>query len=139
VCVMNSKHALARKKVLTLEDYLAYQHIAMRSDCPDMPRFLDEALAALCVERDVKIGTSFMSAIFQLVRESQLLLGTVAEKVARLYKPQCDFVIKSLPFVDREIEFYLFWHQRYHNDLGHVWLREQLMAVSASLLPGYID
>lgn len=29
--------------------------------------------------------------------------------------------------IDKEVEFYLFWRQRYQNDLGYIWLTEQLL------------
>jgi DNA-binding transcriptional LysR family regulator len=127
VCIMHKNHPLAKKKKLSLEDYLAYQHVGMCADNVDTPRIVDEALAGLKVERSIKIATVFMSVMFSLIQHSTNLLGTVPETIAKLYQSHYDFVIKPLPFTMREIEFYLLWHARYENDMGHRWLREEIV------------
>jgi DNA-binding transcriptional LysR family regulator len=68
-----------------------------------------------------------MSVMFSLIQHSTNLLGTVPETIAKLYQSHYDFVIKPLPFTMREIEFYLLWHARYENDMGHRWLREEIV------------
>lgn len=40
VCIINPKHPLAKKKKITLKDYLAYQHIAVCANNPNFPRLI---------------------------------------------------------------------------------------------------
>ncbi len=126
VCILNPKHPLADKETLSLDDYLAYEHVAICLNHPEVPSLIDEALIPLNKTRRIKMGVPFVGPIFEIIQQSPSLLGTVPERVAKLYQISYDLRIKALPFPMREIEFYLFWHQRYHNDLGHIWLREEM-------------
>jgi DNA-binding transcriptional LysR family regulator len=130
VCVMNTQHACAKKPKLSLTDYLAYPHLAItRVGQSDRPKLVEEALAALNVQRNVKIGLPYMEPIFQMIAQSETLLATIPHKVAKRYQNQYHFVIKPLPFTIKPMEFYLVWHRRYDSDFGHQWLRAQIAAI----------
>ncbi|OGT30785.1 MAG: hypothetical protein A3E87_07475 [Gammaproteobacteria bacterium RIFCSPHIGHO2_12_FULL_35_23] len=129
VCIINPKHKLAKKKKITLEDYLAGKHVAVRADNPLVTPVIEQTLAKLGYQRDIRIGLPFINPIFRIIEESDELVGTVIEKMALLYKNNHNFLIKPLPFEVPNIEFFLVWHKRYDNDPGHQWLREQIKAL----------
>ncbi|MCD6046905.1 MAG: pcpR [Gammaproteobacteria bacterium] len=128
VCILNPKHTLANKKKLSLEDYIQAEHIAVCADnLPLTVSIVEQALAQLGIARNVKFSLPFIMPIFKLIEKSTTLLGTVTKSIANLYRNDKQFLIKSLPFSVPEVEFYLAWHQRSNNDLGHRWLRELIL------------
>ncbi len=128
VCILNPKHALAKKKKLSLEDYIQAEHIAICADnTPFAVSIVEQALARLGIARSVKFSLPFIMPIFKLIEQSTTLLGTVIKSMADLYQDNKKFLIKPLPFSAPEVEFYLAWHQRSDNDLGHRWLREIIL------------
>ena len=105
VCILNPKHPLAKKKKITLQEYIAGEHIAIRADNnPYFSSLIDQTLMQLGVARQVKLALPFITPI--------------------LYQYKNNFVIKPLPFEMQAVEFYLVWHQRHANDPGHQWLRQ---------------
>ena len=127
VSIVNAKHPLAKQEAMSLEEYLAYPHIAICLNSPEVPTLVEEALSKLNRARRIKVGIPFVGVIFQMIQASCELIGTVPEQVAKLYQAQYGFAIKPLPFAMDEIEFNLLWHSRHDNDDGHRWLREELM------------
>lgn len=127
VSIINAKHPLAKQKSLSLDAYLAYPHIAICLNNPEIPTLVEEALSKLNRARHIQIGIPFVGVIFQMIQASRELIGTVPQRVAKLYQSQYDFVIKPLPVPIDPIEFHLLWHPRHDNDAGHSWLREALM------------
>ena len=88
---------------------------------------IEKALAQQGVERKVSVGLPFITPIFKIIEESDYLVGTVIKSMAQLYRKNNGYLIKPLPFKIPDIEFYLAWHQRSENDLGHKWLRELIL------------
>ncbi len=125
VAVLNSQHPLAQKEALSLEDYLHYEHVAICLNDQE-PTLVEEALAKIDKARQIRISLPFVGAILNILQNSSELIGTMPYKVALLYQQQYNIVIKPLPFAMQKIPFYLTWHQRYSNDLGHTWLREEM-------------
>lgn len=133
VVVVNRNHKLARKKKITLKDYLSYKHIVVRADNPHFPPVIEQALAKKGFRRNAQISLPFIIPIFKLLEKSDELIATVIHSMTVVYKKNSDFVVKPLPFEIPEIEFFVAWHQRYDNDPGHKWLRQQIKEVSKSL------
>ncbi len=126
ICIMNKKHPLARKRKISLKEYLNYQHVAIRHAHDRDTSLTDETLASLNVSRPIKVHLTYMGSVLQLIKASENLLGSITEKIAKMYQDQFNFVIKPLPFTMPLIDFYLLWHPRYQNDLGHQWLRKEI-------------
>jgi DNA-binding transcriptional LysR family regulator len=127
VSIINAKHPLAKKASISLDEYLAYPHIAICLNNPEIPTLVEEALSKLNRTRRIQIGIPFVGVIFQMIQASHELIGTVPEQVAKLYQAQYSFAIKPLPIPMDEMDFNLIWHPRHDNDAGHCWLREELM------------
>ena len=129
VCILNPRHPLAKKKKITLKEYLSYHHVAAQADHPNTPRLIEEALEKQGAHREISIGSPFIHPILDIIAHSETLIGTVIKRVAEAYYTPDRFVIKALPFEMTPIPFYLLWHQRHDSDIGHRWLREQIAAV----------
>src|SRR3990167_2157075 len=130
VCIVSGKHPLAKKKTITLKEYLSAEHIAIAADshtyCPSL---IEQALTQLGVERNVALSLSFITPMFKLIEQSDYLLGTVIKSMAQLYQEHMDYVIKPLPFKMQPIELYLVWHQHHEADMGHQWLRNAILQI----------
>jgi DNA-binding transcriptional LysR family regulator len=126
VCIMNHKHPLAKKKKITLNDYLTNKHIAVRADNPHIPPVVEQELAKLGHRRDIQVSLPFIVPIFKLIEQSENLIATVIRSTTELYNTNHRYVIKDLPFKLPVIDLYLAWHQRYDNDQGHKWLRDRI-------------
>jgi DNA-binding transcriptional LysR family regulator len=127
VCILNKKHPLVTREKINLKDYLKYEHIAIHADNPHFIPVIEQTLEQLGYQRNIKISSPFITPIFQLIEQTPELIGTVIQSMAVLYNKNHHYVIKPLPFKVPDIEFYLAWHHRYENDLGHQWLREQII------------
>jgi DNA-binding transcriptional LysR family regulator len=135
VCVLSKKHPLAKKQNISLEEYLNYPHTAvLRTDNPERPRIIDEALAKLNVKRQVRISLPYMGPIFQLIEASDSLIGTAPQKIALLHQKHYSILIKPLPFDLQEMKFQIAWHHIHESDLGHTWLRNQIMEIADTAL-----
>ncbi len=77
VCVMNKKHKLATKKQITLQDYLANKHVAIRADNPNFPPIIEQALKEKNLKRDIQISLPFVIPIFKLIEQSDNLIATI--------------------------------------------------------------
>lgn len=130
-CMLNRHHPLAKKKKITLKDYLSYQHIAVRADNPNFPPVIEESLAKLGHKRDVRFETPFVLPIFKLLEEKTDLIATIIRSITMIYRSP-EYVIKNLPFPISDINFYLAWHQRHDNDLGHQWLRKIILDIGST-------
>lgn len=127
ICIVGNKHPLARQKKISLQDYLAYNHIAvLRSNDPNRPRMIDNFLAEMAVQREVIIELPYMEPILQIVSQSKELIGSLPQKIATHYQKHYQFTTFPLPFDLKPMEYYLLWNHRFDNDLGHTWLREQI-------------
>jgi DNA-binding transcriptional LysR family regulator len=133
MCVLNDDHPLAKKKKITLTDYLAYKHIAVSPMHPNMSSYIEQVLSKFDVRRDTQLTVPFVVPIFKLIEQSNQLIGTIMKCMISLYNDNHRFVVKSLPFETPEIEFHMMWHKRFDDDLGHQWLRNQILEIGKKL------
>lgn len=133
VCLMNRNHMLAKKSKITLKDYLSQKHIAVRAVDLHYPPVIEQALEKLGYRRDMQLSLPFVVPIFKLIEESNTLIATVIKSMSYLYQSNHKYVIKPLPFKIPDIEFFLTWHQRFDNDLGHQWLRQQIIEIGQEI------
>ena len=133
VCIINPQHPLAKKKKITLKDYLSYQHIAVCADNPSFPPVIEQSLAQLNVQRNIQISLPFVVSIFTLIENSKNLIATIMKSTALRFQHKRCYEIKPLPFKIPTTEFYLAWHRRFENDPGHQWLRQQVVDAGKTL------
>lgn len=133
VCVINRRHPLANKKKITLNDYLSYQHVAVKLDNPNNALIIDADLKKLGVSRDIYVSLPFVVPIFKIIEQSENLIATMIRSMTVLYDKHHDFIVKPLPFKISDIDIFLAWHHSHENDLGHQWLREQILTIASRL------
>lgn len=133
VCLLNRRHKLAKKPRINLKDYLSNKHVAVQVHNSRFPTIIEETLDKLGYRRDILISLPFIIPIFKLIEESDNLIATVIKSMADLYCNNHRIKIYPLPLKISPIELFLVWHQRYDNDPGHQWLRQQILEIGSGL------
>lgn len=134
VCILNTKHSVANKNKITLKDYLSQKHVSVRAIHQTLSPVIDQTLSKMGHQRDTEMSLPYMLPVFAVIENSNHLIATILKSIAILHKKNYDYVIKPLPFKIPSIEYYLAWHQQFDDDLGHAWLRTQLIDIGKSLI-----
>lgn len=131
VCAMSNRHHLAGGGVLSLEDYLAEDHIHVSSRKKG-GGVADLALSALGKSRNNVARLQHYQAAFSLLSETPFLL-TSPLSLARQYPCR----IFELPFDVQDLELQLYWHASSEQSAVNNWIREKIVALLADRIPSY--
>lgn len=125
VCLMDASNPLARQP-LALESYAAAQH-GLVSITGLGPGVMDAQLARFGLSRKVQVRLASFMSVADFCEGTDLLFS-LPERLAHYIARHRDLVIRPLPpgMVQHQVVFYLYWHQRYHQDPACIWLREQI-------------
>ncbi|WP_047243879.1 LysR family transcriptional regulator [Chromobacterium subtsugae] len=122
--VVRDGHPLAQGEI-TPARYAAGRHVlASRRGLERGP--IDDALAALELERDIAATVAGFSSALALARESDLIASVPERGTGKLRAGMFNF---ALPLAAPEITVSMLWHPRLDADLAHRWLRGCLLAV----------
>ncbi|WP_047248563.1 LysR family transcriptional regulator [Chromobacterium subtsugae] len=122
--VVRDGHPLAQGEI-TPARYAAGRHVlASRRGLERGP--IDDALAALGLERDIAATVAGFSSALALARESDLIASVPERGTGKLRAGMFSF---ALPLAAPEITVSMLWHPRLDADLAHRWLRGCLLAV----------
>ncbi|MEH6576151.1 MAG: LysR family transcriptional regulator [Amphritea sp.] len=126
VCVMGADNPLAQG-VLTLDKYVAASH-GLVSITGLGPGIVDERLAALGRKRHLALRLSNFMTAADFCETSDLLF-VLPEMVAHKLARGRNIILKPVPdeISSRGINFYLYWHERYHRDPMCIWIRQKIM------------
>ncbi|SHN46743.1 LysR family transcriptional regulator [Cryptosporangium aurantiacum] len=99
--------------------------------------FEDELDAAGCVRHVVATASTFMTMPFMLAGTE--LVAMVPERLARRVAAAADIRILEPAIPLQPLRQSAYWHTRRDRDPGHVWLREELLAVATAENAGLPD
>jgi DNA-binding transcriptional LysR family regulator len=120
VAAMHRKHPLASKKHITLEDYLAGEHLHVSSRRRGRGH-VDIALHRLNKQRQVRMRVQNYLVAARITQETELL-WTVPEVLAKsLPLHTC-----ALPFDVEPLSWNLYWSRSAEDDPANSWMRGQL-------------
>lgn len=128
VCLMSGDNPLAEGE-LTLDRYLSASH-GLVSITGVGPGIVDDRLAALGRKRHLALRLSnFMTA--GDFCETTDLLFVMPEIVAQRIACGRNLMLKKVPeeLTGPPINFYLYWHERYHRDPMCRWIRQRILEV----------
>lgn len=131
VCVARRRHPALRRKPMSVDDYVRYPHVLV-SPGGRPGSFVDRALSENGASRRVAVRVhSFLLAPDYLLDTDYLL--TVPEKVARRIAETHEVVMTEVPVVVPGLTLSMVWHARNNRDRAHMWLRERIVEIAASL------
>ena len=129
VCVVRSDHP-AVTDGFSLERYSTLRHIAVTISGMGESA-IDVALATLGLTRYVVLRVPHFLAGAILVADSNMIL-TLPSRLARLLMKRFPLTSLDLPLKVGPLSPAMIWHERFHGDPAHVWVRQQLVDVVAS-------
>lgn len=129
VCVVRSGHP-AVAVGWGLKRYAALRHIAVTISGVGESA-VDVALSALGCTRHVALRVPHFLAGAMLVADSDMVL-TVPGRLARLLAHRLPLALLNLPLQVAPLSPAMIWHERFHGDPAHAWVRQQIVDVVAS-------
>lgn len=129
VCVVRSDHP-AVADGLGLERYVALRHITVTISGVGESA-VDVALSTLGLTRHVVLRVPHFLAGAMLVADSNMIL-TLPSRLARLLAKRLPLALLDVPLQVAPISPAMIWHERFHGDPAHAWVRQQLVEVVAS-------
>jgi len=113
----------ALAETLTLERFLALEHVVVSIQGGNFVTPVDEALEASGMRRNVVLSVSSFLFVPQVVRESDL----VAIVPRRLVQDRPEGLqLLHCPFPVEGFSVGMVWHERSHRHSGHRWIRERV-------------
>ena len=126
VAVARKGHPAFKGGRVSLKDFIAYPHIAVRPSVDALSR-VDMALAKVGKRRRVALlAPHFMVAPYLIPGTD--MIACLAERLARRLVSEIGLVIAEPPMTIPAHEACLAWHRRFDQDRGHMWLRETIIA-----------
>jgi DNA-binding transcriptional LysR family regulator len=133
VCMVAANHPVLRRG-LSLEKYLAAEHIAPASLRLGALGVIDQLLLARKLQRNITVTSPTFSQIPQIVERSLLVLTTGRLFCSRFEGPLAVRVLPCpVPFP--ALRYYQLWHDRVHRAPASRWLRDVVKDVAAGLRP----
>ena len=126
-CVLMSRHHPIASARLTLDDYLAAEHIAYRpSGRSDNKLHAALVREGLLQRRRVVLQAAHALGLAAIVAQSQLLLTVPTRLAQALAGRGDDLHLAALPFEVEPFPIWTQWHDRFDADGGHRWFRRAM-------------
>jgi DNA-binding transcriptional LysR family regulator len=135
--IVRKEHALAKKKVITPKQYVAFGHVvASRKGRTTGP--VDEALASLDLERNIVAVVPSFQAVLTVAHASDLVglvpASFIADQSHRKGNSHAMHAFE-LPVKTPAITVSQMWHPRLEGDPAHRWLRQLVLTVCRRRIP----
>lgn len=121
VCIVRNDHP-CHADDWNLEAWSRFDHVDVAAHTRNAGQQLDRQLAKLGRQRRVSMTLSSYLATPSVIAHSDLI-ANIPESVARGFIGQ-GVEIRPMPVDVPPIRIGLYWHERYHADPGHAWLRQ---------------
>lgn len=121
VCVFRKQHPLARKKNVTLADFLDGKHVRVVSAGTGHGE-VDRLLQRKGIERRIALTVPHFVAVGYLLQATDLI-ATLPERLAQRLAEPFGLQYATHPVKLPEHSIDLFWHAKMHQDPGNQWLR----------------
>ena len=106
---------------MTIEDFVALDHIALESERPIYPNLVDRHLASCGLERRVVVRVSHFAIAPSLIAGTRMV-AMFPERLARNVGPGIRIIQPPLDFPDPNLS--MAWHPRVHASAESIWLRQ---------------
>ncbi|WP_371188887.1 LysR family transcriptional regulator [Thalassotalea maritima] len=93
--------------------------------------WVDEALANIGKQRDIKIFTRNYHVAMQLAHDDQII-ATLPSKAANLQKDNPSYAILPPPFAIADLELKMIWSPLLHHEPSHIWFRQLVSDVATT-------
>lgn len=126
VCLMRSGHPLSEGS-LTIERFSQASHIIIEASGTGHGR-VEKQLAESGIDRTIRLRLPHFVSAPYIISETDLI-ATVTEKLALQTHKSLGLVIRPHPIEIMSAKINIFWHRRYHQDGGSIWLRSVIFDI----------
>ena len=131
-CLFSADNPIVSK--FNLNTYLSAKHVwvsktgfgvGVGMDPKDVQKlgWVDEALARLGKQRNIKVFTRNYHVAMQLALEDELV-ATLPTRAALIHKNDANYTVLKPPFDIPDIELKMIWSPLLHHDASHIWFRQ---------------
>ncbi|MBA6291895.1 LysR family transcriptional regulator [Colwellia sp. MB3u-70] len=131
-CLFSANNPIVSK--FNLNTYLSAKHVwvsktgfgvGVGMDPKDVQKlgWVDEALARLGKQRNIKVFTRNYHVAMQLALEDELV-ATLPTRAALIHKNDANYTVLKPPFDIPDIELKMIWSPLLHHDASHIWFRQ---------------
>ena len=128
VCMFRKGHALDKRRI-SLKEFSAAEHVAIVSAGTGHGK-VDELFERNGVQRRVRLTVPHFVAVGYILSSTDMI-ATVPERFAERAAGPFGLAYVKHPAALPEIAINLFWHAKYHKDLGNQWLRGLIFGMYA--------
>ena len=121
VCLFADSHPLAKKRSVSLKDFVAADHVLVQAAGTGHGK-ADDVMAAQGIQRRIRLRVPHFVAIGHILRSGDMI-ATVPERLAQSIAEPFGLVWRPHPVALPQIAINLFWHAKLHRDPGNQWLR----------------
>ncbi|UJR79952.1 LysR family transcriptional regulator [Sandaracinus amylolyticus] len=114
-------HPALRRRTITREAWLAYPHVVVRTGSAS-PSAVGVAIERLGLERRVGLVVPGFLLVPRVVASTDMLAAVPRELVVDVAR-EMDLVVTDVPIPIGAIPVAALWHERFHADEGHRWMR----------------
>lgn len=132
VCMFASTHPFAKRSTISIDDYLAAEHVAPVARSKADPGPIDSRLAELGLRRDIRVMVPEFNLIPYVLIGSNLVF-TSSRRFADHFCSLMPLKSSAAPAECGHLNFHLLWHERAHSTGRGKWLRNQVIAVARAI------
>jgi DNA-binding transcriptional LysR family regulator len=120
VCLIRKNHPDVAEK-LTLAQFAKASHAVVKPDGRE--HVFEQFLQSKNIKRRVVVELSHFMSLLPIIETSNLI-ATVPKDLADFFVQHGEVRYVPTPMKSPIIDVHLFWHQRFHKDSAHIWLRQ---------------
>ena len=121
VLVVNKKHPIAKKKKISLEDYLNLSHIHISKRASGLGH-VDTTLNRLGLTRRIALKAQHFLVAPYIIDQSNLAMTTI-----KSFSRGRELKVFQLPFKINPLVLHLYWHGNKDMDPANKWMRELIL------------
>jgi len=122
VLVVNKKHPIAKKKKISLEDYLNLSHIHISKRASGLGH-VDTTLNRLGLTRRIALKAQHFLVAPYIIDQSDLAMTTI-----KSFSRGRELKVFQLPFKINPLVLHLYWHVNKDMDPANKWMRELILS-----------
>jgi DNA-binding transcriptional LysR family regulator len=130
VCVLSADHPLAKRKRLTLDEYLRCSHLVIDIIDGEQP-LIAERLRELGVARRASLTWPLNSGALSALPGTHLV-ATLNKRLVDGYADNQALAVVAAPVELEPFQYFMFWHPRLDHDPAQRWLRDTIHSVAAA-------
>lgn len=128
MCLLRRDHPLADKD-LTLDDYIALDHLAIRMPLSSGQSVVAQRIRARGAERHIAAEVHTCHEMPPILAATDLV-STLPTRMAEAMARHYPLKVKEAPLPEMTLPIYMMWHRSMDKDPGHNWLRERLVEIA---------